>query len=440
MPMPFSRSFWALTLLLPLACKDPEVASTQAAESGAQAKLSEGRALLANGEAGQALLAFKAASALAPTEVEPLLLMAEAHRQEGRYGPAILALKQAEALVPGTDAAIQKQLADLYRREGHPAQAVATWVELRDAHQLKDEEILMLARMQARELRDTDGAFKTLEQIQLQRPDDVEAKLCEAEILLLKGDELLGAKLMDRLLGENPGLTEARLMRARYFFNNGYASEAEKDLGEVKAADANRPDVVTLRARVLTALGRMDEAEAALKKAVEADPNDADALAQLAELQLEQGHNPEAQQLVDKALRVRARFARALYVRGRVLEAKGDMKGAEENYRYALSSDPAFAPVLSHVWRMYQEAGRKDDAEEALERLSFLGEASLEEKVALAESYAKGRRQLERGRKLMEEALRREPDNKRYKAIKDALVKASPKPKATGPVIMRGGR
>ena len=123
-----------------------------------------------------------------PDKPEPLLLIAEANRTEGRYGAAILALKQAEALEPGNDPAIQKQLADLYRRDGHPAQAIATLVALREAGQLTDPEILMLARLQARE-RDPDGAFQTLERIQRERPDDVDAKLAEAEVLLLKGEE-----------------------------------------------------------------------------------------------------------------------------------------------------------------------------------------------------------------------------------------------------------
>jgi tetratricopeptide (TPR) repeat protein len=440
MRAPFSRSFWALSLLLPLACKDPETASSQKQQDTLQSKISEGRSHMANGQTGQALAAFRTAAALAPTEVEPLLLIAEAHRQEGKFGAAILALKQAESLEPGNDPDIQKQLAELYRRDGHGAQAIATLVALRDGKQLTDADLLTLARMQSR-AQDPEGAFKTLESILRDRPDDVDAKLVEAEVLLLKGEELLAAKLMDRLIENNPGLTAARLLRARYFLNSGYADVAEKDLGGVPEADAMRPDVVTLRARVLTAQGRHAEAEAALTKAMEADPRDADVLAQLAEVKLNQGQHAEAKQLVDKALKLRPRFARALYVRGRAQEAQGQRKEAEESYRFALSTDSAFAPALSRMWRLHDQAGRGDDAVRVLEGLFLLGEASLEEKVELAERYAKDKRQLERARKIIDEVLKRDPTEPRYRAIKDAIAKATPKPKGpSGPIIMRGGR
>lgn len=442
MPLPFPRSFWALTLLLPLACKDPEVASTEVRAGTLQSKLAEGRAHLANGKVGPALTAFHAAAGLAPDKPEPLLLIAEANRTEGRYGAAILALKQAEALEPGNDPAIQKQLADLYRRDGHPAQAISTLVALRDAGQLTDPEILMLARLQARE-RDPDGAFQTLERIQRERPDDVDAKLTEAEVLLLKGEEVLAARLMDRLVEDAPALTAARLLRARYFLNAGYPEEAEKDLAKVAPADAGKPDVVMLRARVLTQQERHVDAESELTKAVDADPRNPDLLAQLGETKLLLAKYPEAQQLVDKVLRVRPHFGRALYVRARSLEAQGRIKDAEESYRYALTAEPGFAPVLSRMWRLHQKGGRKEEAEQALEQLYFMGEASAEEKVALAESYANSKRQLERARKLIEEALRRDASNPRYVAIKDAIEKSTMKPlkpKSTGPVIIRGGR
>lgn len=443
MPQPFSRSFWALTLLLPLACKDPEVASTEVRADTYQSKLAEGREHLANGKVGPALTAFHAASGLAPTRPEPLLLVAEANRQEGRYGAAILALKQAETLEPGTDPVIQKQLADLYRRDGHPAQAISTLVALRDAGQLTDPEILMLARLQSRE-RDPDGAFQTLERIQRERPDDVDAKLTEAEILLLKGEEVLAARLMDRLVEQAPALTAARLLRARYFLNAGYPEEAQKDLAQVPPEDAGKPEVVMLQARVLTQQERHADAEAALSKAVDADPRNPDLLAQLGETKLLLAKYPEAQQLVDKVLRVRPHFGRALYVRARSLEAQGRIKDAEESYRYALTAEPGFAPVLSRMWRLHVKAGRKEQAEEALEQLYFMGEASADEKVALAELYAGSKRQLERARKLIDEALRRDPRSERYKDIKAAIEKATVKPfkpkQPSGPIIIRGGR
>lgn len=443
MPLPFPRSFWALTLLLPLACKDPEVATTEVRSDSYQSKLAEGRAHLANGKAGAALKSFHAAAGLAPTKPEPLVFIAEASRQEGRYGAAILALKQAEALEAGNDPVIQKQLADLYRRDGHPAQAISTLVALREANQLTDPELLMLARLQARE-RDPDGAFQTLERIQRDRPDDVDAKLAEAEVLLIKGEEVLAARLMDRLVEQAPTLTAARLLRARYFLNSGFPEDAEKDLAKVAPGDEGKAEVVMLRARVLTAQERHAEAETMLTQAVDADPRNPDLLAQLGETKLLLAKYPEAQQLVDKVLRVRPHYGRALYVRARSLEAQGRIKDAEESYRYALTAEPGFAPVLSRMWRLDVKAGRKEQAVKALEQLFFMGEASADEKVALAELYAGSKSQLERAKKLIDEALARDPKNERFLAIRASIEKATVKPARpkgpSGPVIIRGGR
>lgn len=429
----------ALSFLLPLACKDPETAAVQARAESYESKLAEGRTLMAANQPERAAKAFRSAANMARDNAEPLMLLAEAHRAAGNEGSAILALKEAEAIAPGNDPAIQKQIADLYLRQGHVAEAISTLVALRNEKELSDPEILSLARLQARN-GDADGAFKSLEPIQSLRPDDPNAKVVEAEILLIKGEELLAAKLMDRLVEENPNLMEARLLRVRYFLNSGYPEVAEQDVNGIDGENAKRPDVVLMRARILTRLAKHEEAAEALTQLVEEHPDNVDALAQLAEAKLNLGKNGEAGDLVEKVLRIRARYARALYVRARVLEAQGDKRLAAEHYEYALTADPHFAPALSQVWRMQQAAGQKNEAQATLQRLYKLGEASLEEKVALAQMYADSKTNLERGKKIVDELLQREPGNPKYVALKAALTPTPEKKKFNGPIIIRGGR
>ncbi|NMO22879.1 tetratricopeptide repeat protein [Pyxidicoccus fallax] len=439
MPWRFSTRPWTLALLLPLACKEPEAAAVQNRAQQAQAALAEGRAYISKGESAPAIAALRKAMTAAPESAEPLLLMAEAQRLAGNDGAAILALKQAKSLV-GDDPALQRQLADLYLQDGHTQDALSTLIRLRDTGSLPDADVLKLARIQAREGQ-IDAAFKTLEAILRENPDDPEAKAVEAEILLLKGDELLAANLMDRLLAQDAGLTSARLLRARYFLNSGFPEMAEADLGAVQGPEAARTDVVTLRARVLLALSRPADAEAALRKLVEAEPRNAEALAWLAETVLAQGRVPDAQTLVDKALQLRPSLPRAQYVRGRVQEEQGDRRGAEESYRFALTAEPRFAAAHSRMWRLHLKAERKAEAQASLERLLTLGEASLEEKAALAGLYATLQTKVSQGLKLIDEALKREPDNAEYLRTKKALTALLPKPKKrSGPIIIRGGR
>jgi tetratricopeptide (TPR) repeat protein len=223
---------------------------------------------------------------------------------------------------------------------------------------------------------------------------------------------------------------------------SGFYDLAEADLQSVAEEDADATDVVAMKARVLMALGRPAEAEGALKKLVEEDADNAEAVAWLAEIVCAQGRASEAQQLVDRALNLRPRFARALYVRGRVQEEQGDARAAEDSYRFALKTESSFAPALSRMWRLHLKSGRKPEAQEVLERLMGLGEATVEEKAALANLYAWFETQLPRGKKLIEEALKREPRNPEYLRIQKAIDKATPKKKKapSGPIIIRGRR
>jgi tetratricopeptide (TPR) repeat protein len=195
-----------------------------------------------------------------------------------------------------------------------------------------------------------------------------------------------------------------------------------------------------MHARILSKLDRHEDADKILTRFLEENPENIDAKGQLAEVKLNLGKTSEAQALVDTVLRIRSRFPQALYVRARILEAQGDKKGAEENYEYALSADPNFAPALSRVWRMQQDDRQWQESRQTLEKLYKLGEASLEEKVALAELYADSKTNLERGQKIVDELLHLDPANAKYVSLKAALTPTRPKKKSNGPIILRGGR
>lgn len=433
------RLLCVLPLLFPLACKDPDTLSVQTQEQKFQAKMNEGQALLDSGEPEQAARAFEVASGLMPDNPEPLLLVAEARRREGNAGASILALKRAMTLNPAQAPEIKRKIAERHEQDGRLRDAIKTLLELRDAEELGDLDILKLAHLQTLEGQHQ-AAFQTLERILRERPDDVDAKVVEAEILLAKGEELLAGKLMDRLLEEQPGLTAARVLRARFFLQSGYAEYAEQDLAAVQGEEATKPEFVALKARVLSKLERHADAEALLTATVAKYPQNADLIARLAETRLTQGNKAGAQAAVEQALKVQPDSARALYVRGRVHETQGDTKRAKEDYGFALQQNSGLVPALSRMWRLQQQAGETEDALGSLERLVDSGEASLEEKVALAGLYAQTRRRPDRGLKLIAEALKQDAGNPEYLDIQKALKKALPKKKKSGPIIMRGRR
>lgn len=393
--------------------------------------VAQGRADMSAGRPEAAVHEFKKAISATPEDVSLYLLLAEAYHASGNEAGATLTLKQAESISGVKDPSIRRQRAEMLLKMHQVKAATAELMSMRDDDLLTDPEILDLCRLLAHAGK-INEAFKTLERIQTRSPDDVEAKTMEAEILFLKGDVLLAAKLMDRLLAETPSLTSARLLRARYFLNERQLEQAEQDVSMVDPKDAKRTDVVTLRARVLNELKRSDEAASLLERLVDENPKDAETLALLAETRLLQGKGGEAQVLVDQILAMEPRWARALYVRGRALEQQDRLDEALNDYQSALLTDASFVPALKRIWRIHDKKGNKAEAIDTLEMLFFQNDIDNEEKVQLARYYSETWANVERGEKMINEALRKDPKNAEYLKIKAKLAKGNQGKKKSG--------
>jgi tetratricopeptide (TPR) repeat protein len=433
-----------LSVLALTACEEPQQAEARTKVQTTIDYVAHGRAELSAGRPEQAVIEFKKAINATPEDVSNYLLLAEAYRLSGNEAAAALSLKQAEAVSGTQDPSIRRQRAALLRKMHQTKAAIVELIALRDEDLLTDPEILDLARLLAHRQR-IDEAFKTLERIQMRSPDDPEAKVLEAEILFVKGDDVVAAKIIDRLLTENPALTSARLLRARYFFNARELAQAEQDLAMIDSKDSKREDVLALRAQVLNELGRSEEAAALLEELVNENPKDAEIIALLAETRLEEGKGGEAQVLVDKVLAVEPRWARALYVRGRAVEMQERYEDALADYQSALLTDSTFTPALKRVWRVQKHLNNKPESMATLEQLFFQNELDTEEKVQLATYYAETWANVDRGEKLITEVLKKDPTNKEYLAIKAKLSKGAQglgiKKKNTGGIqVIKGGR
>lgn len=424
-----------------LACEEAEKARERKKIENTVDFVAQGRAELSAGRPESAVGEFKKAISASPEDVSLYLLLAEAYHAAGNEAGATLTLKQAESISGVKDPSIRRQRAEMLLKMHQVKAATTELMAMRDEDLLTDPEILDLCRLLAHSGK-INEAFKTLERIQLRSPDDVEAKTMEAEILFLKGDVLLAARLMDRLLAETPSLTSARLLRARYFLNERQLAQAEQDVSMVDPKDAKRADVVSLRARVLNELGRTDEAASLLERLIDEDPKDAETLGLLAETRLLQGKGGDAQVLVDQILAMEPRWPRALYVRGRAFEQQDRLDEALSDYQSALLSDSGFAPALKRIWRIQDKKGNKAEAIDTLELLFFQNDIDADEKVQLARYYAETWANVERGQKLIEEALKRDPKNPEYLKIKAKLAKGNlGKKKSEGGIqILRGKR
>lgn len=431
----------AAALLAGAGCKNEHERQVEQTADRSVELTNKGRAALADKRYAEAVRLFNEVTTLTPTETAPYRLLAEAHKRSGNQAAAMMALKQVEALGGKADPALKREKAELHKQMGQRKDAIALLIELRELNQLTDAETLELAHLQARG-GDVEGAWTSLEAVQKRKPDDPEAKAIEAEVLLLKGEEVLGARLLDRLVTDYPEQASARIARGRYFFANGLAAEALQDLEALKGEAAKERELVALKARVLLSLKKLDEALEILKPLSDADPRDADLACLLAETLLLLERGEEAEQLVEQALAVRPDFARALYVRGRSKEAGGNAKAALADYQAAIKADPSFSQALSRMWPIYEHQGEKGEAIAALERLVVMQEASPDEKLALVTLYVAVNDNPTRAKALLADAAKKKPDDPRLKDLKAkvAKMKTGVKPKGSGIIIMRRGK
>jgi tetratricopeptide (TPR) repeat protein len=434
---------WLPALLL-ISCKDAETVANEQKINTLQARISDGRAALDRGEGDTAAEHFKAAAALSPEDPLPLVLLSQAERAQGNIAAALLALKGASALMGSKDASIRQQMAELYRENGNHAEAIKVLKEMLANAELGPDETLQLARMQAHQ-GDAEGAYQTLDRIQAADPDNPEAKVVEVEIQLSSGDELLATKLLDELIAARPDLVAARVVRARYLLANQEPQLAEADLAQITGLRALEPEVVELKARAWNQMKRYEEAHKALTGISAARPRDVELMSLLAEVKLNMNQPIEAEQLVDKVLGIRPGWPRALFVRGLAQEALGDWDRAKENYEEALRANPWLGSALSRMWRIHEKEGRTAEAIATLERLLLTQEATLEEKAALSKYYVDLGTNLGRGKKLIDEVMRHDPRNARYRIIQLRYGKPEVKKKlggkgGSGPVIIRGSR
>ena len=409
-----------------------KVQQAKALMTQAQQALSEDR-FQAAGDAAQA------AANLRRSDPAPFQLLFEIRRAEGNGPAAVLALKTAVELNPTLEPVLKKELAQMYETDGRFPEAIIVLKELRDQGRLNASGMSTLASLQAR-VGDPDGAFKTLEQVQEANPDDIEAKVSEAEALLARNDEVLATKLLDRLLDEHPDLDAARLVRARYFFQHDYPDRAYSDVSKVQGNNAYLPEVVLLKVSVLKRRNQLPEAEGVLREAISHSPKDVTLLAHLAEIQLDEHRLDDAEDTIELALSIRPSSTLGRYVRGRAAEARGDTTQAVHIYQDVLLSDPNSAPAISHLWPLFKAMGQKGDAQELLERLVARDEATIPEKVALAEMYEETHTQDAKAIKLLDDAIKREPRNPYYAQLRAKIVARVTKRRTNSVVILKTRR
>jgi tetratricopeptide (TPR) repeat protein len=250
-------------------------------------------------------------------------------------------------------------------------------------------------------------------------PNGLSARTKLAAIELSRGDKALGRQLMEEVIEEEPGNPEALTMRASLAMAEGKYEDATADLRNVLRADPTRQNAQLLLGKSHAASGQTALAIETYQKLVESAPANVAARKDLARLYSRQqrwedvsdllapgvqqrpGDLALARLYVDALLRqqkwdeAEAQAQRILdidpskalghYVKGRVLQARGDFEQSNDALQVALDINPDATEVLTSIVRNFvrldNEAGATSYIQNFLQSnpdsahaLSLLGE------------------------------------------------------------------
>jgi tetratricopeptide (TPR) repeat protein len=288
-------------------------------------------------------------------------------------------------------------------------------------------------------------------------PNDPDTLALFAEILLARGQEERAVRLLDLAVTSKGDSARVRTARAKYFNSRGKVSEALQEFELAVAAAPEDVDLALARARALAAARRYMDAATAMDEILLARPTDINVQVAAAEVKLAAGDPDGAQQMADTILARQAKHLRALFVRARAIEtsAPAEPVRAIGAYRQVLAVEPGHAESLARLWPLYLKDRAKTDAIATLEHLRLLGEADRAAELELAALYNETGINPAAGLKIVEAALKHEPDNARLVKLRKELAAKAPRApsSAGGPVrgppvegggrgieIMRGGR
>ncbi len=260
-------------------------------------------------------------------------------------------------------------LADIQVMRGRHAHAVATLAPLRARHPRHPA----IADLAARAL---DGAGESAKAIGAYRhrleltPGDPHAATRLAELLLGSGKAKAASDVAQKATIAHPKDANLHALLARALLARGRLPLAlESARRATTLAPANSTTWLQL-ARVLTLAGELEDAATAYEKVLSIDAQHSAALAGLGGLRIEQRRWPQAIKVLNRAVRVNPDNAAAWNALAVSKSRSGDHDGAAAAMQKALVAAPRNRLLQRNLVEILLDAGRVEDAVEAVDALS----------------------------------------------------------------------
>ncbi len=216
----------------------------------------------------------------------------------------------------------------------------------------------------------------------------------KARLAFQSGDLDESRRLVESVVEREPGLHEARVLRATVLWRAGELDAALTALQEV---EADRPSTATqaLLGTLLVHMDRLDEALVMLQGALERDPYLASAWASYLHALLMTGDLARLEEESARARGLLPYSPEAIGMEGIVLVMRGDLDRAEPALREALELDPE-QPFANHALGMLEVLrGNEVEAEALFHEELKRYPGAVESRRKLVELYAMQRRYTE---------------------------------------------
>jgi arylsulfatase A-like enzyme/Tfp pilus assembly protein PilF len=251
--------------------------------------------------------------------------------------------------------------------------------------------------------------------------------------------------LLDQVISDDPGIMEARQVRANIYLQLDRAEEAAEECKEALKIDPEYNAAIFTLAQAYKKLKRYDEAVAGFERALQLDPRDAKPHVNLGELYLDrkdfdkaifhlekaisvdpehssQAHNLLGATLLEKkmpeqaekelllALEMRPRIPDAHYNLGLVYEEKGDLKRAMEEYKKEIEIHSGAYPAHFNLALLYRKTGRLQEQVFELKEAIQADQSFARAYLFLAKAYLDMNENFEEAIGLAKKGLELEPE------------------------------
>jgi arylsulfatase A-like enzyme/Tfp pilus assembly protein PilF len=257
-------------------------------------------------------------------------------------------------------------------------------------------------------------------------------------------DRALG--LLDQVISEDPGIMEARQVRANIYLQLDRNEDAVEECQEALKVDPEYNAAIFTLAQAYKKLKKYDEAVAGFERALQLDPRDAKPHVNLGELYLDtkdfdkavvhleaaisidpehssQAHNFLGAALLEKkmldqaekelllALEMRPRIPDAHYNLGLIHEERGDLKRAMEEYKKEIEIHPGAYPAHFNLALLYRKTGQLQEQVSELKEAIQADQGFARAYLFLAKAYLDMNENFDEAIDLAKKGLALEPES-----------------------------